>query len=257
MKESALFVAVLVLGMFCSQTKAGQPLVVKSQDGKFLPAAASRWEKSGSDSYRFTLKTGLEANEIATDLANKIEPIQIQAPDSSTLVFSAPDLKENDLLHTLSGLEIEENKPVGDAMAALADLGSVGAPTMGDMSSAGSIRASKAIELPQADERRTHQENITGEIVGFEPCRPMPLFHIKVSSTPTSGQYQQQFKAGQVVAVRGYYKTQDNSNKPDPDDPRTKINLQSIRIPLGSTIFGKPMQQLDTGTWVLETIEVQ
>lgn len=234
--------------------QAGEPLVIKAAEGKYIPAAASEWAAAGDGAFRFLLKTGVKAATVAAELEGKIAPIKVEAKDDLTLLFSGPGLTEQVLLEKLAGVELGGDKAMGDAIAALSDLGAAGAPSMGDMSSAGSIRASKAIELPDGDSRKKDPANLIGVVIGYEPCKPVPVLHIKVLKAPSEGEHKAAFKAGDKIPVRGYYKVKDGSKAPDPEDPRTKINVESSRIKLGAKIFGKPFLK-DGDEWILETIE--
>ncbi|MBW2699336.1 MAG: hypothetical protein JRF33_00835 [Deltaproteobacteria bacterium] len=232
---------------------AGEALVVKSSDGKYLPATAKEWAKMG-DSFRFVLKAGQKAPDLVAQLASSIAPIRVKATDDMTLVFEGEGLTEAALLEKLAGIELTGDKAMGDALAALGDLGSAGAPSLGDLSSAGSIRASKKIELPGADKRKVDPQNITGEVIGYEPCEPMPLLRIRLVTAPSKGPFQALFNKGDELTIRGYYKVLDNSRKLDPEDPRTQINLKTKGIEMGAKIIGKPFTK-DGEEWVLETIE--
>jgi len=254
MKAHAL-AALILFGGLATHAMAGEALVVKTADGKFVPAAASQWAEAGPGAFRFVLKTGLSAPQVAKELSAALAPIKVEAKDDLTLVFSGQGLTEADLLAKLAAHEITGESAMGDALAALSDLGSAGAPAMGDMSSAGSIRASKAIELPKADgERADDPANVIGEVIGFEPCQPVPIFHIQVLTAPTEGEHKASFKEGQKLAVRGYYAFKHGTKDIDKEDPRTQINLKSDQIKLGTKIFGKPFRK-DGDEWVFETIE--
>jgi hypothetical protein len=247
--------AVLAIATWPLGTKAGEPLVVKTAEGKFLPAAASQWAPAGPGAFRVLLKTGAKAADVAAQLKDRIAPIQVEAADELTLVFRAEGLGEQVLLEKLAGLELVDSRAMGDALAALSDLDSAGAPSMGDLSSAGSIRASKAIELPKpAADRKVDPANLVGELIGFEPCQPMPILHLKVVQAPSQGEHKAAFRAGQKIAVRGYYAFKHGTKQIDPADPRTQINLASAKLELGTRIFGKPFQK-DGDEWVLETVE--
>lgn len=254
MRAHALAALIAVFGLSLPAL-AGEPLVVKTADGKFIPAAASEWTKAGDSAFRFVLKTGQSAPSVAKELAPKLAPIKVEAPDELTLVFAADGLTEDALLAKLAGLELTGDKAMGDALAALTDLDSASAPAMGDMSSAGSIRASKDIELPKAyDERSADPANVIAKVIGFEPCKPVPVFHVQVLTSPKAGEHKAAFKAGGKLAVRGYYAFKHGTKEIDSEDPRTKINLAGARIKLGTKIFGKPFK-LDGDQWVFETIE--
>ncbi len=254
MKVHVLAALIAVFGLVLPAL-AGEPLVVKTADGKFIPAAASEWTEAGDSAFRFVLKTGQSAPAVAKELAPKLKPIKVEAPDELTLVFKADGLTEDALLTKLAGVELTGDKAMGDALAALTDLDSASAPAMGDMSSAGSIRASKGIDLPKpAGERSNDPANVIAEVIGFEPCKPVPVFHIQVLTAPQAGEHKAAFKAGEKLAVRGYYAFKHGTKQVDPEDPRTKINLQGASIKLGTRIFGKPFQK-DGDQWVFETIE--
>ncbi|MBN2494825.1 MAG: hypothetical protein JXR96_09570 [Deltaproteobacteria bacterium] len=245
--------ATLLLLWTAGPASAGEPLVVKASDGKYIPAAASEWAKSG-DGFRFVLKSGIKAPDAAAQLASKIAPIKVEAPDDVSLVFSGEGLTEESLLEKLAGIALGDDKAMGDALAALGELGSAGAPSMGDLSSAGSIRASKKIDLPGAEQRKDDPGNLVGEVIGYEPCEPMPLLRIKVVRPPAKGPFAALFKAGEELTIRGYYKVKDGSKAIDPEDARTRINLKTKGTALGTKVFGKPFTK-DDDEWVLETIE--
>jgi hypothetical protein len=255
MKRAGLWpgLAAACLLVFSAAAQAGEPLVARTAEGRFLPAAAGGWQAAGPEAFRFVLKAGLSAPAIAAELAARLAPIQVEAPDELTLVFRGPGLAEAELLARLAELPLGGDAAVGDALAALGDLGSAGAPTMGDLSSAGSIRASKAFELPGAEARRGDAARVVGEIVGLEHCQPVPLLHLKVLEVPAGGEHAAAFVRGKVVAVRGYYRVGDEKQI-DTTDERTQINLRSKELKLGDRVFGKPFTR-DGAEWVLETIE--
>lgn len=246
----------IALAFFSFSTVWADPLVVKNSDGKFLPAAASQWAPAGEHAWRFVLQSGLSADDVAKKIGDKITPIEVKAQDAVTLVFSSADLTEQALLEKLSEIDIAADGANGDALAALGDLGSAGAPSMGDVSSAGSIRASKKIVLPQlGDKRRGDKMNIVGEVIGMEPCNPVPVFHIKVIKAPSEGPYKDSIKAGDTVPIRGYFAYKNQNKDIDTSDHRTRINMEAKGVNLGTTVFGKPFKK-DRDEWVLETIEV-
>ena len=256
MRLHALLAVFAVLVLFCPQSAtAGEPLVVKVGDGKFVPAAASKWEAAGEGKFRFVLKTGMKAADVAAEIKDKIAPFSVEASGDLILIFSGEGLTEQGLLEKLAGVELGADKAMGDALAALSALDSAGAPSMGDMSSASSIRASKSIDLPKpAGERRADPANLVGKVIGYEPCKPVPMYHIRVIEPPREGKHKDVFKRGDKIAVRGYYKVKDGSSEMDLEDPLTKINVESAGIKLGTKVFGKPFLK-DGDEWVLETIE--
>ncbi len=255
MKRCVLRAGLLTVasGLLAVAAWAGEPLVVKVGDGKYVPAAASEWAPAGEGVYRFVLKAGLSAPAVARELAPRLAPVQVEAPDETTLVFRLAGLVEGELLARLATLQLGGDQAMGDALAALGDLGSAGAPAMGDLSSAGSIRASKGFELPEAGERKASKANLVGEVVGIEPCQPMPLLHLKVQEAPGEGEHAAAFQRGAIVPVRGYFKLTDDRQL-DPSDERTQINLRSKSVQLGDRVFGKPFAK-DGDGWILETIE--
>jgi hypothetical protein len=232
---------------------AGEPLVVKTADGKFIPAVASEWVKAG-DSFRFILKSGTKAADVAAELKDKIAPISVEATDDVTLVFKGADLSEQSLLEKLSGIQLGKEKARKDALAALTDLGDEGGPALNDLSSAGSIRASKKIELPKPEDRKKDPYNVVGKIVEMCPCEPIPTLKIRIVRIPKEGEHKGAFKKGKKVSVRGFYKIHDDSKKIDPSEERTKINLQTKDLKRGMLIFGKPFLK-EKDVWILETIE--
>jgi len=255
MRKPALSACAVTLAFFFAMGSAfgGQPLVVKTKDGKFIPAVANEWAKFG-DSYRFMLKAGSNAPGIAAEIKDQIAPFAVTAPDDLTLVFKGQDLTEPVLLEKLSGIELGKEKAVGDALAALSDLGDSGGPALTDLSSAGSIRASKKFELPKAEKRKLNPSNLGGQVIEVKPCEPMPTVIIKVTAVPKQGPNQKVFKLGQKLAIRGYYKVTDDTREIDPADKRTRINLKSKDLTPGMEVFGKPFLQ-EEYVWVMETIE--
>ncbi len=249
-------IAIATLVSISFSTASADPLVVKNSDGKFLPAAATQWASAGEYAWRFMLQSGMNATDIAKKLSKELAPIEVKASDAVTIVFSGKDLTEQALLEKLSGIDLASDEAKGDALAALGELGSAGAPSMGDVSSAGSIRASKEIQLPQlGDKRRSDKMNIVGEVVGMEPCKPVPVFHIKVIKAPAEGKYKDAIKTGDTVPIRGYFAYKNEKKEIDTQDQRTRINMDARGINLGTTVFGKPFKK-DGSEWVLETIEV-
>lgn len=245
----------LALVLVAPGAQAGEPLVVKTAEGKYIPALASEWVKAG-DSYRFMLKTGSSAKAVASELKAKIAPIKVKATDDVTLVFSGDKLSENTLLEKLAGIEIGQGKDKSkkDALAALASLGSEGGPALSDLSSAGSIRASRKIELPKVDERRKDPANLVGKVLKVCKCEPLPTIDILVTAVPSQGKYKDAFKPKKKISVRGFYKVTPDTKQIDPTDARTKINLTTKKLRRGDVIFGKPFLKEDK-VWILETIE--
>ncbi len=247
---------VLTISALAAPAAAGEALVVRTADGGYAPAAARQWQPAGEGRFRFVLTPGRDAQRVAAQLADRLAPIQVEATDAQILVFAAPELTEAALLEKLAGIEIPGDAAMDDALAALGDPGAAGDPTMGDVSSAGSIRAAKKVALPGAGARRDDPANLVGEVIGFEPCKPVPVLHIRVLHAPTAGEHRQAFSKGDQIAIRGYYAFAHGSReKIDRTDPRTAINLKSSGIEVGQRVFGKPFQK-DGDQWVLETIEV-
>jgi hypothetical protein len=233
----------------------GEPLVIKTGDGKFVPAAASEWAPAGQGAFRFVLKSGLKAPGVAAELKDRIAPITVEATDDLTLVFRGKGLAEDALLDKLAGIKLGEEKAKRDALAALSGLSGEGGPSLSDLDSAGSIRASKKFELPgDKKERKENPTNLFGRIVKIQKCEPMPTITIKVVDVPKEGEHKAAFKKGKLIAVRGYYKIHDETKKIESDDPRTKINLQTAKLKRGDQVFGKPFQK-EGDVWILETIE--
>jgi len=243
----------LALMLVAPGSQAGEPLVVKTADGKYIPALASEWIKTG-DSFRFMLKTGASAPAVARELKNKIAPIAVKATDDVSLIFSGDKLTEKALLEKLAGIEIGKDQAKKDALAALAALGAEGGPALSDLSSAGSIRASKKIELPKAKERRKDPANLVGKVLKVCKCEPLPTIDILVVAVPTEGKHKDAFKLKKKISVRGFYKVTSDTKKIDPGDERTNINLATSKLKKGDMIFGKPFL-LEGNVWILDTIE--
>jgi len=130
------FISMLVCLLLCLSASAGEPLVVKSSDGKFIPAVASEWAKAGQDSVRFVLKSGSKAQDIASQLKPKLSPIQVSATDDMTLVFKHENIDQNELLEKLSQISIEAQTDAEEALAALSGLEDEKAIALKDLSSA-------------------------------------------------------------------------------------------------------------------------
>jgi hypothetical protein len=252
MRKPGLLVALLCF-LCMSHAFAGEPLVVKTADGKFVPAVAKEWAAFGK-AFRFVLKAGTKAPEVAAELKSRIAPIQVEAPDEFTLVFKGQGLTEATLLEKLSGIQLGKDKPAGDALAALSDLGESGSPALSDLSSAGSIRASKKFDLHAKKERKVDPANLVGKVVQVHDCEPLPTVIIEVLAVPSKGPHMKAFKTGQKMAIRGYYKITDDTKKIDPTDKRTQINLKTAGLKPGNQVFGKPFIK-DGEVWVLQTIE--
>jgi hypothetical protein len=233
----------------------GEPLVIKTGDGKFVPAAASEWAQAGEGAFRVMLKAGMQAPKVAEELKDQIAPITVKATDDLTLLFKGKGLTEEALLSKLAGIKLGEEKAKRDALAALSGLSGEGEPSLSDLDSAGSIRASKKFELPgEKKERKVDPNNVFGKVVKIQQCEPMPTITIKVVDAPKEGKHKTAFKKGKSIVIRGYYKIHDETKKIEPGDARTKINLQSAKLKRGDQVFGKPFQQ-DGEVWILETIE--
>ena len=246
-----LFAAVLLAAC---PVLGGEPLVIKTGEGKFIPAAAAEWAKAGEGSFRFMLKAGMKAATVAAELKEQIAPITVEATDDLTLVFKGKDLTEEALLSKLAGIKLGEEKGKRDALAALSGLKGEGGPSLSDLDSAGSIRASKKFELPSEKERKAHPGNVSGKVVKVQKCEPMPTITIKVTGVPKEGEHKAAFKKGKRIVIRGFYKIHDETKKIEPEEARTKINLQSARLKRGDKICGKPFRK-EGKVWILETIE--
>ncbi len=231
-----------------------EPLVVKAEGGKYLPAAASEWAKVGDSAIKFMLKAGRKAADVAADLKDKIAPVTVEAPDDCTLLFKADKLEESALLEKLSAIALSKAKPSGDAMAALVDLGAGGGPALNDMSSAGSIRASKKIAVPSGSNQRDCSCQLIAKVQAVRRDKPIPTLKVKILELPKEGAFKEAFKAGDSVFIRGYVQLDAQTKKVDESDSRTQINLKTTSIKAGDTIVGKPMKQ-DGKLWVFETIE--
>ena len=256
MRKPVLFVLLFSAVLLATYPAlGGEPLVIKTGDGKFIPAAASEWAKAGEGSFRFMLKAGMKAPGVAAELKDQIAPITVEATDDLTLLFKGKDLTEDALLLKLAGIKLGEEKAKHDALAALSGLSGEGGPSLSDLDSAGSIRASKKFELPgEKKERKVDPTNVFGKVVKIQKCEPMPAITIKVVDVPKEGKHQAAFKKGKRIVIRGYYKIHDETKKIEPDDARTKINLQSAKLKRGDKVFGKPFQK-EGKVWILETIE--
>jgi hypothetical protein len=232
--------------------QAGEPLVFKSPDGKYVPAVATQWTKTGAHSFRFLLRSGTKAVDVANELKSKLAPNTVRATDEITLVIEGKGLQEEALLDKLSAIQLASDKPSGDSLAALAGLGNEGGPMLADPSSAGSIRVNKQIELksvPTPDD----PHNLVGKVIRSCACDPMPTLEIQVISAPKAGPYRRAFQVGKVVSVRGYYKLQENDTGVDAADPRTQANLQSKDFVPGDQIFGKPIDK-NGEQWIIDVI---
>ena len=255
MRKTVLSVFVLAAVLLAAYpVLGGEPLVIKTGEGKFIPAAAAEWAKAGEGSFRFMLKAGMKAGTVAAEIKDKIAPITVEATDDLTLVFKGKGLTEDALLAKLAGIKLGEEKAKRDALAALSGLSGEGDPSLSDLDSAGSIRASKKFELPGEKERKANPKNVSGKVVKIQKCEPMPAITIKVTGTPKEGKHKAAFKKGKKIVIRGWYKIHDETKKIEPEDARTKINLQSAKLKRGDKICGKPFQQ-EGKVWILETIE--
>jgi hypothetical protein len=247
-----LFAAVLLAAY---PVLGGEPLVIKTAEGKFVPAAASEWVKAGEGSFRVMLKAGLKAATVVAEIKDQIAPITVEATDDLTLLFKGKDLTEDALLTKLAGIKLGEEKAKRDALAALSGLSGDKGPSLSDLDSAGSIRASKKFELPaEKKDRQVNPQNVYGKVVKVQKCEPMPTITIRVTDVPKEGEHKAAFKKGKNIVIRGFYKIHDETKKIEPEEARTKINLQSAKLKRGDMIFGKPFQK-EGQVWILETIE--
>ena len=253
MRKPVLSVLLLAAVLLEAAKKKIETLI-KTGEGKFVPAAASEWAKAGEGSFRFMLKAGMKAPAVAAELKEQIAPITVEASDDLTLLFKGKDLTEDALLSKLAGIKLGEEKAKHDALAALSGLSGEGGPSLSDLDSAGSIRASKKFELPGEKERKANPGNVSGKVVKIQKCEPMPAITIKVTAAPKEGKHKAAFKKGKRIVIRGWYKIHDETKKIEPDDARTKINLQSAKLKRGDKVFGKPFQK-EGEVWILETIE--
>jgi hypothetical protein len=250
---SVLLLATVLLATY--PALGGEPLVIKTGDGKFMPAAANEWAPAGEGAFRFMLKTGLQASAVAAELGDRIAPIGVKATDDMTLLFSGKGLTENALLTKLAGIELGWEKAKHDALAALSGLSGTGGPSLSDLDSAGSIRASRKFEIPgEKKERKLDPQNVFGRVVKIQQCEPMPAITIKITAAPKAGRHQAAFEQGRWIVIRGYYKIHDETRKIEPDDARTRINLQTAKLKPGDRVFGKPFLK-EGYVWILETIE--
>jgi hypothetical protein len=241
----------LLLGM-AGLGRAGEPLVKKNTDGSFAPALASEWAKMG-DTLKIILRPGLRAVEVAAELKPKLDPVAVEATDDSTLVLRAQPLDEKAVLEKLSQLPLASGADRADGLAALVAMGKDGEPSLSDLSSDGSIRASKKIDIPGEEKKPWGPRDVAGKVVKVLPCEPLPTIELQVTATPTEGEHKAAFKAGEKILVHGFYQIDDKTRKIVRDEARTRVNLESYKLKPGAVIFGKPFLK-DKDVWVLETI---
>lgn len=245
----------LVLFLVAGPAPGGEPLVVKSPDGKFLPAAAAEWARAEEGSWRLVLKAGLLAADVAVEIRDRLAPITVEAQDDLILVFRGPGLTEETLLSRLAEINLGESQAKRDAMAALSNLGTEGGPALSDLDSSGSIRASKKLELPDDKKARsTDPHNVFARVIKVQPCEPLPTLTVRVTAAPRQGEHRAAFRKGKTVKVRGFYKIHDETKQIEPDDRVTQINLQSAGLKRGDRIFGRPFLKQGE-VWVLHTVE--
>jgi hypothetical protein len=230
---------------------AGEALVAKSTDGKFLPAVANEWAKAGEHSFRFILKAGAKAPDVAKELTDKIAPISVTASDDFTLLFEGADLTETALLEKLASIPITTERGAKDAVAALSNLGGEG-PALSDLSSAGSIRVSKKIDLPGA-QQKPDGSCLVGTVVKVCDCQTPATVVLKILTQPRLGHNRNSFWRGQIVIVHGADKRTD-TNEPDLADPSTQINPGAKDLKPGDKVFGRPVRK-EGEEWVLETLQ--
>lgn len=232
--------------------RAGETLVVKDSDGNYRPVLATEWVNLGK-SIRMVLRSGVEAEPVARQIAAGLAPWTVEASDAVTLVFRGRGLNEGALLEKLAGLPVEAGK--NSEAARLAELTDSLGPALGDLSSAGSIRASKKIKLPAAARvPGPGPTAVVGKVVGVSSCEPLPTFTIKVLTPPSAGRHRAAFKKGATIEARGYYRVDDKTRKLVPGDARTRVNLAARAIKPGDIIYGKPLLREKGGVWILETI---
>jgi hypothetical protein len=256
MKKLSCLALFLLLAISFS-ANAGEPLVVKAGEGKYVPAVASEWAKTGEYTFRFMLQTGTKASQVAEEIKEQIAPISVSAPDDASLIFKGEGLEEQALLEKLSAIQLGQeakDKDVKDALAALSSLGEDGGPALGDLSSAGSIRASKGFKLPDPAGRKKDPNNVIGEIIEIQAGTHMPTLVIRVIAPPEEGPGKPYFPEGKIVAIRGYFKLDEKTNQIDSNDKQTAINLLTKEFKEGDQIYGHPKVK-DGQLWVLETIE--
>jgi hypothetical protein len=246
------WVVLLITVCFSTSLLAGEPLVVKSADGTYVPAIATQWMKTGEHSFRFLLRSGAKTVDIANELKSKLAPNTVSTKDDLTLVIEGPGLREEALLEKLSTIQLGSDKPTGDALAALAGLGAEGGPELTDPSSAGSIRVSKQIELKNVS-ALDNSHTLIGTVVRSCTCDPMPTLEIQVVAAPKVGPYRRAFQIGKVVSVRGYYKLQEKGTGVDVSDPRTQANLKTKDLVPGDQIVGKPISKIGE-QWIIDVI---
>jgi len=241
-----------LLFLFPRPGRAGEPLVVKDSDGNFRPAVAAEWARLGK-TVRMVLRSGVVAGQVAGQISAGIAPWTVEASDDSTLVFRGENLQEGALLEKLAGLPVELGK--NTEVAQLAELKDSLGPALGDLSSAGSIRASKKVQLPAAARKPgPGPGDVVGKVIGLSSCEPLPTFTISVLTPPGSGRHRAAFGKGSKIKVRGFYQVDDQTGKIVPGEARTRINLASRVIKVGAVVYGRPLLQEKGGVWILETI---
>ncbi len=243
----------LMLTLATPAIRAGEALVIKTADGKFIPAVAKEWAQMGK-SFRFLLQTGTDAATVADQLKDSLAPISVEAADALTLVFRGENLTQTALLEKLAGIELGKVQAKQDALAALAALGDEGGPSMNDFSSAVSIRASKKIDLPESATAAPQSDRVIGRVIEVLRTQPMPTLVIKLHSGPTAGAHKKLFPKNSTIVVRGYYRVHAESGRLDKTDPKTQLNFKTWDMKPGTWISGKALISIGN-LWVFEIIE--
>ncbi len=245
--------ALVLLAMtLCVKAIAGESLVVKTADGNYGPAVASQWAMMGKV-FRMVLRSGVDARQVAQQLADRLAPWKVEASGEATLVIKGEGVDEKKVLERLSGLEIElSSSGEKDELAALRE--SLGA-TLGDVSSEGSIRASKKIPLPTG--QKAAQESagnmLVGKVVDKSECRPTPTLTLEVSKVSPGLAKKYSISKGSRVKVKGYYEIDESTGKIMEKEPRTAINLQTKDIEPGQVVRCKLMR-IEKDVWIAEEI---
>jgi hypothetical protein len=204
----------LVLMTLClsagSAFAAADTLVVRAQDGSFLPGAAVSWKEEGG-SVRFTLADGVDSAAVVQALSERIAGAQFKAEPKAVVVNGVPLTR---LLEQLATVSVTGGDPLAGIAGMQGTAVAFAAPEAG-----GSIRATKpqllAALVPHEPTERLEAEVIEVQRGAF----PAVALKLHVRRAPKAGPYAKQLASNKVfvavVAFTGKQQTVDMTSEPN------------------------------------------
>jgi len=173
---------------------AADTLVVKSAAGAFTPGAATSWKAEGN-TVTFTLAAGVDANDVATVLTDRLAAAKVSVQDGNIVITGVP---ADALLEQLATVSLS-----GDGADPLAELAGIGPGVgMDTPEGGGSIRASKPTETfrPRIIKDHDPKERVTAEVLHVERGPfPRVTLTLKLRSSAKDGPLAKVLRKGKKV----------------------------------------------------------